>query len=797
MDGLEIRDNTILVVMDSDKKRILKYFSEKNLSYPKVFTVSEFRDKYYFSYDERAIYYLSCKYHFKYDISLMYLSLFYDVSGGEEDSSIEKVKGVISLKCELEEENLLYFSPYFRKYLKDKDILFCDVLFDGEVSSLYHDLKRKYLVRKGSTLRDVTYDKKIYQFETIDDEVVFVASSILEAIKNGVKPNLIKLCGVEGEYLPIVKRIFSWFSIPLNVSDNYLYGTLMGHDFLTHLGSNPEEVLSYLREKYTLSSRNEMEIYSLIVDIVNRYVFVDDYLEVKDFLIHDFKNAKLRGNVFSSGIEVVTDLRGIGDDMHVFLLGFNQGIVPKLEKDDGYFNDEIKVSLNLLSTHVLNQRRKEKWIEDIRRVKNLVITSKRRSPLGEFYLSSLNDELNYLVEEGKNTYLYSDLYNRLMLGSKLDVMVRYNEKDSDVDYLYQGYVDIPYLCYDSSFKGINRDLLKEYLGGKFTLSYSALNSYYQCGFRYYLSNVLKLNLYPNTFYTVLGNIFHEVLSLYRRDDFDFSKVYDRVVQKYGEVYEYNVRDKFFLSYLKGELKFIIDTILEQEDACCLENVSTEERIVREYQCLGYDVCFKGFVDKMVVSRDEDMVAIIDYKTGNPNLNLNHTIYGLDLQLSIYLFLANIRYPKARMIGFYLQKILNNEIRIDHKHTYLALKKDNLKLQGYSNSDVSLLSQFDSTYCESKVIKGMRMTSKGFGTKKVMSDDEIDALIHLAEDKIKEAMEQIIDANFSIHPKRIGKDNLGCKYCRFRDICFMREEDVLDLEEYKDLSFLRRENTSED
>ena len=792
MEELKILDNTILIVMDEDKEKVIQYFSEKKRRHAKIFTLSEFMNQYYFSYDERAIYYLKCHYRFQYDVSLMYLSLLYDVI----DTNIldEKVRMVQEIKRELEEHHLLFFHPYFREYLEDKEILFFDVFFDSRAQKLYSDLEKNFKVSKFYLERENYNREVMYEFSDIETEVVYVASSILEKIKGGTLPSQIKLCGVTGEYLPVVKRVFSWFSLPLNLSDNYLYGTVMGQDFLALLESDIFLTMDSFSKKYTLKQKEEVEIFEMICDIVNRYSWVDDYLEVRDFLIHDFKRAKIKENVDSNAIEVLSHLRNVRDDSIVFLLGFNQGLIPKLKRDEGYFNDTLKKKLGLFTTGDENKLEKERWLQEISHVKNLVITSKKKSPLGDFYLSSLNDDLKMRVEEGKITYLYSDLYNQLMLGEKLDTLVKYNEREDDLDYLYQGYRDIPYLTYDSSFTGINKEKLREYLKGKFTLSYSAMNSYYQCGFRYYLSNILKLNLSPYTFYTILGNIFHEVLSCYKRSDFDFDLIYDRVVEKYGEVYSYDARERFFLKNLKGELKFILDTILEQEEFNQLEDVYVEERVVKNYQKDSYEVCFKGFVDKMLVSSDKKFISIIDYKTGNPNLNLNDTIYGLDLQLPIYLFLAKNKFSEARIIGFYLQKILNNEIKRDNQHSYLELKKENLKLQGYSNSDTAILSLFDNGYFDSKVIKGMKMTSKGIGTKKVLDDFQMENLSALAEVKIKEAIQGIIDANFSINPKRIGNDNVGCKYCLYRDICFMSEKDIVDLEEYKNLEFLEGENT---
>ena len=52
MNEVEIKDNTILIVMNEEKNHLIKIVGEKNLFYSKIFTIREFMDKYYFSYDE-------------------------------------------------------------------------------------------------------------------------------------------------------------------------------------------------------------------------------------------------------------------------------------------------------------------------------------------------------------------------------------------------------------------------------------------------------------------------------------------------------------------------------------------------------------------------------------------------------------------------------------------------------------------------------------------------------------------------------------------------------------------------
>ena len=50
--------------------------------------------------------------------------------------------------------------------------------------------------------------------------------------------------------------------------------------------------------------------------------------------------------------------------------------------------------------------------------------------------------------------------------------------------------------------------------------------------------------------------------------------------------------------------------------------------------------FKGIIDKIMYEKfnGETIVCIVDYKTGNPNLNLKNVQYGLDMQLPVYIYL---------------------------------------------------------------------------------------------------------------------------------------------------------------
>ena len=202
----------------------------------------------------------------------------------------------------------------------------------------------------------------------------------------------------------------------------------------------------------------------------------------------------------------------------------------------------------------------------------------------------------------------------------------------------------------------------------------------------------------------------------------------------------------------------------------------------------------GIIDKLMYKEQDNktFVAIIDYKTGNPNLNLNNMIYGLDMQLPIYLYLSKHtnKLKNVEIIGFYLQKILNNEINIDKNKTYLEQKEENLKLQGYSIDKEEILELFDKTYKDSNLIKSLKIGNNGFYSySKILNEEKINKIIDLVDKKIEEASINIENNNFNINPKSINNENISCKFCKYKDICYRKEQDIIYLKEHKDLDFL--------
>ena len=48
------------------------------------------------------------------------------------------------------------------------------------------------------------------------------------------------------------------------------------------------------------------------------------------------------------------------------------------------------------------------------------------------------------------------------------------------------------------------------------------------------------------------------------------------------------------------------------------------------------------------------------------------------------------------------------------------------------------------------------------------------MMMIVHEKIMEAVNNILEGNFSINPKILNSKNVSCEYCHFKDICYHDE-----------------------
>ena len=764
-----IHDNTLIICPNCYKDKILNYLTEKKLIINiKFMTIEEYKKNYFFDYDIKTIKYLVDKYHIKVSNAKEIINNLYYVSIILYQR--EKLDYLVRIKKELDENNLLIYNPLFDKYLSWEKI----VIGYGNLN--------KYDLCILENCNIVDYEKLNNKFHimhtnTINEEIEYVFNKIIDLLNDGVDINKIYLMNVNDEYYSYLKRFSMFYHIPLNLSNNEkIIGTTLGSTFYQMILDkySHEDIYDYLI-KY-----QEEDLFSVLLSILNKYIEYDLY-EVRDLIYEELINKKIPDKKYKNVINLIDVFDYVDDDSYIFLMNFNNNSIPRIYDDTDYINDSLCDLVNKPKCEELNELERNNTINYLSSIKNLFISYKDQTPFNKYFPSSLLDYIDYEEEEYVGSFNYSDKYNQVRFIDMLDNYLKYGLYDENMESLYNTYGNLEYQEYVNDYHNINKEDLLEFLDNKLTLSYSSIDKYYKCAFQYYLGNILKVDLYEQNFQAIVGDLFHQVLSHYHDKDFDLDKCYNEI----SSHYELDNKERFFIDKLKLDLKYIIDVINDLYNLSGLKQELYEEKINLTLKEKPY-VEFKGFVDKIMYQEkdNETLVSIIDYKTNNPDIKLDKLPFGLSMQLPIYLYLiekSNL-FDNPKIVGFYLQNILNSKINISDKKTYDEQRRDSLKLNGYSTSNKDYLSIFDKTYEDSEMISGLKTNKDGSFSRysRIVTDEDIKRIVEIIDKNIKEAFDDILNGKFTINPKIINGINESCKYCKYQDICYLEEKDKVYL-----------------
>ena len=755
-------NNSIIICNSNYKIQILK--SINKLINIKFLSMNEFIKSYLFDYDEKTILYLIKKYNINYEIALEYINNLYYVE--DKKYSNDKLNYLVDIKKDLIDNNLLIFNNKFKRYIKDKDIIIYNYNLSKFEEHILKDLIVKIIVEKINN-----YKPLIYEFNDIEEEIEFVAIKISNLINNGVDINKIKLTNVNSDYINVINKIFNFYNLKINKFNNLsISSTVIGSIFLNNLDSGIEEAIKSVEEY------KETDTYNKIIDICNKFEWGEDLDDLKLLITHDLNNANIENIKYTNMIEVVDYKNYYFNDEYVFMIGFNQGIIPVIYKDEEYITDNIKPTY-LDSTIEKNKKEKEYSIKCINNIKNLIITYKLKNSFNTFYPSNLIDELGCEVKKEEINYKvsYSDISNKIKLANMYDNLIKFGTKDDNLNILSSNY-NIPYNTYSHKFTGIDKNKIKEYISKlpKFYLSYSSMDNYNKCAFRFYIEKILKLKDNEEVFSVVLGNLYHHILELSLKKDIDIKEEIYKYIEENNV--ELNNSNKFFVDKTIENIKFVLEVIKKQNSFSNLNKIETEKKV--EINLMN-NIYFLGFIDKIVydIINNQTIASIIDYKTYVKKPSLKYIESGIGLQLPTYMYLAKNEYKNIRFAGFYLQNIL-----LDNKDD--EEKEKSLKLIGYSNLDKEVLKEYDNNYMDSSVIDGIKTNNDGSfssnSMKKMLTDDDIDKIISITKQKIGETITNILDSKFDINPK-YDNLNIGCEFCRHKDLCYMKEYDLKKIE----------------
>lgn len=757
------------IICDNEtKENILRNSNEiKNYIF---LTYQELKNKLTYKIDKKSIFKLMNKYNISYFMAKEYIEAVKLIEN--KTYGIPKLDSMVSVYNYLEQEKLIIKDKYFINRLSNFPLTFINPTVNKDYEKIKNMVSKYTTIYEVESLNKDIYIPNVYEFNTILDECLFIFNKIIDFLNQGISLNKIFIVD-NSEYTYLFKRLSRNYQIGMNFKSNEsIISSNIVKEFLNecYYKDSFKEVLEALD--------NNNELYSKIVDVINTYGLVNyKPLECINILKNVFKEIKYPSVKYVEGINFITNKFVLKEDEYVFYPGFNLGNVPTVFSEEAFLNDKLLELLDGMPSYIKNQNSKEDVIKFITNNKNVFITYKKTSGLKECEPSILIKELNYNVKKPNIEFGYSKIEDDLRLTSYYDKYIKYNEESPLLE--NYGIQDVKYKTFDHKFKGVNQELIDERFNDKpLNLSYSSMKLYYLCPFYYYADRVLGLSEFESTLATRLGTFSHAVLERSYSEDF----IFDEVVEEEITNNAMDSKDVFFFNQMKSFLANTISFNKEYESKTVFDNHDLEKNISISFGSFK----FEGFIDKVLyhIAGDEAYAVIIDYKTGSDMATLDNIEYGLNLQLPVYMLLLKknelFKDKNLHIVGFYLQKV---KIAIfDNKSDIDKQISSKLRLEGFTVKNVELMKMIDPDFSKSTYIKSLSLNKDGgFGKyAKLFDEADQDTIINLTEKLINDAGNNILNGEYGIAPKKMEGKNISCQFCKYKDICFMDHEDLVDL-----------------
>ena len=353
------------------------------------------------------------------------------------------------------------------------------------------------------------------------------------------------------------------------------------------------------------------------------------------------------------------------------------------------------------------------------------------------------------------------------------------------------------------FKIENTENAKKLFGDNLKISASQIEKFNSCPFSYFCNYGLnirerrKAEINPMEYGTLVHYILEQFFSKYDKSvylqmtDEDISGFLDNTLNSYIENYFGGSESKqksflYKLSVLNQNvfilLKHLIDELSQSEFdvADCELSIGNDVPAYTVKLPTGENVAVYGSVDRVDIMQSEGhtYLRIIDYKTGNKSFKLSDILYGLNLQMLLYLYSIKLKggekYGDIIPAGILympatVQDIAVNDTSMTDSKIQSKLNL-NLKMNGLLLDEV-------------KVIKGMDNSEKGcyipvkitdnktFPCNSLATIEQFGKIFKKLDMTVRKMGEELYGGNIQASPVKGTYD--ACKYCPYDSVCAYR------------------------
>ncbi len=524
-------------------------------------------------------------------------------------------------------------------------------------------------------------------------------------------------------------------------------------------------------------------------------VDTDEFVELMNLGLKDLTLGVIPQTLDMTLVGDITRTR-LDDIKVLFVLGINDGIIPKKGSNTGIISDADKERLKELGLELAPTEKNNSYIEQFYLYINMT------KPKDKLFLSYTNMDGNN--EQLRPSYVISRITNIFTKTKVLpDNEYKVSNRKAGIDTLVEGMQHIMsgdnsrlnetmslYKLYhdmgeenlqtvDRAFKYNNipkklskdvADLIKLKLMSQ---SVSTLERYANCSYSYFLQYVIELSerQIRKIDSRDIGTILHDALEhMYRHvhDDMnnDWSVISD---DKRDEMIDGFVESAFENSYDKntieeGRYSYLLNVLkrIGRRTAGVLSDITDKDMFKPEFFEYSFfkdvsldeenKMTFKGKIDRGDIyyspEAQELKLRIIDYKSGNRDFSISELYEGLTLQLSVYMNimteLADEEYNKGKSEdqkikimpeGMYYYHMADPYVEAQNEVGAKEKRDKDLKLKGFKNDNEEMFGDIN----------------------------------QFAIYKAKEIARHIMSGEIEKNPMNAGGKS-ACEYCAYSEAC---------------------------
>ena len=512
----------------------------------------------------------------------------------------------------------------------------------------------------------------------------------------------------------------------------------------------------------------------------------------------------------------------------LFVLGVNDGTFPKVNRVEGFLNDNdrdvllesgielAKNSVDSLYEEHLNIYRTITTPEEklyltysssnkegkairpsilIKRLKRVFPNISEYTDVVENYYSITNE--NATFEDALNKY--KEFLEGKDISDDWKNIIRYYYKKESSSFKRA----VSGIFYTNKSEQITDENIKKLYGGTLKTSVSRLENYRKCPFSFHLTYGLKLKEKEELKIEAVdtGTFMHEVIDLFFNEiddksinvkeieDDEILKIVKKIVNELlgmNKYYRFTSTAKFRLltrrlvkvvydsiCYLVYCLKYSDFTLYGHE----IEFSNNGKFNTIKMDVDGKNVEITGKIDRIDTAKisDKQYVRIIDYKSSTKDVDMNQVLSGLQIQLITYLD-AICEQTSFEASGILYMGLIDNVVK-DAKNMSeekIAERiRNNFKMKGLVLADVDVIRLMDNKLQsgQSDIIPVYLDKDGNISEKRsrVITRDEFDDLQKQVKQIIKDISKEILKGKIDIKPYNYQKKT-GCDFCKYKTIC---------------------------